>query len=108
MKKEDAIALWLDEIGDTQYAYDFSGKKIKRDDYLEKNQVGWVVSYVKPIALGGTQDKGNVMIMHHRTHDEKGLHYPEFSIGHKKYIAHHEEKGDFYYIEECLNEEDDD
>jgi hypothetical protein len=108
MKKEEALALWLDEIGDTAYAHDFSGKKIKRDDYLEKNEVGWVVSYIKPLSLGGTKDKGNVIIMHHRTQDEKGTLYPEFAIGHKKYIAHHDVKGDFYYIEECLSDEDDD
>ena len=107
MEKKEALELWLDEIGDIQYSYDFSGKKIKRDDYLLQNEVGWVISYVRPLELGGPKDKGNVRIMHHRTMEEKGLNYPEFTIGHKKYIAHHDEKGNFYYIEECLTEDDD-
>lgn len=107
MEKKEALELWLDEIGDRQYSYDFSGKKIKRDDYLEKNEVGWVVTYIKPLSIGGNKDKGNVIIMHHRTMEEKGTNYPEFIIGHKKYICHHDEKGDFYYIEEFLDEEDD-
>lgn len=107
MEKEKAIILWLEEIGDSLYAYDFSGKKIKRDDYLVKNQVGWVISYIKPIDLGGEISKNNSMIMHHRTAEEKGLHYPEFTIDHKRYLAQYDAKGKFYYIEECLDEEDD-
>lgn len=107
MTKEQALSLWLDEIGDLVYAYDFSGKKIKRDDYNIKNEVGWVVSYIKPISLVGPKNKGNVIIMHHRTEEEKGNNYPAFLIGHKKYLAHYESKDDFYYIEEDLVEEDD-
>lgn len=107
MNKKEALELWLDEIGDITYSYDFSGKKIKKDDYLENNEVGWVVTYIKPLALGGKKDKGNVIIMHHRTEEEKGLHYPEFTIGHKKYAIQHEKKDDFYYIEEVLDDEDD-
>ena len=107
MEKKNALELWLDEIGDVAYAYDFSGKKIKRDDYLENNEVGWVVTYIKPLALGGRIDKGNIIIMHHRSEEEKGLNYPEFTIGHKKYQVQHELKGDFYYIEEVLDDEDD-
>ena len=38
MTKEEALLLWLDEIGDNLYAYDFSGKKIKKTDYLMNNK----------------------------------------------------------------------
>lgn len=106
MNKNQALELWLDEVGEQVYTYDFSGKKIKRDDYNVKNEVGWVVTYVKPIQLGGTNNKGNIIIMHHRTADEKGNNFPEFEIGHKKYIAYYNQKEDFYYIEECLEDED--
>jgi hypothetical protein len=107
MEKNKALELWLDEIGNQAYSYDFSGKKIKMDDYLEKNEVGWTVTYIKPLELGGEKNKGNVIIMHYRTQEEKGLNYPEFCVGHKKYIAQYDVKGDFYYIEEFLDEEDD-
>ncbi len=108
MTKEEALLLWLDEIGDNLYAYDFSGKKIKKTDYLMNNEVGWVISYIKPPKLGGAKTKGNIIIMHHRTEEEKGNNYPEFMIGHKKYTAFYEAKDDFYYIEENLLEEDED
>lgn len=107
MDKDKALALWLDEIGDTTYAYDFSGKKIKMADYLEKNEVGWVVAYIKPLELGGKKEKGNSVIMHYRTQDEKALNFPEFYIGHNRYECFYDKKGDFYYIEQLLDDEDD-
>ena len=32
MNKEDALKVWLHEFGDVDYAHDFTGRKIKRDD----------------------------------------------------------------------------
>jgi len=107
MDNNEALALWLDEIGDHEYSYDFSGKKIKREDYQNDNQVGWVVTYIKPLALGGEKNKGNVIIMNQNTNEQKGLNYPEFSVDHKKFRALYNEKGDFHYIEEILEEDDD-
>ena len=57
-------------MGDKEYSYDFTGRKIKRSDYLVKNQVGWVVSTPKPLELG-KDDMGNIIIMHHRTLEEE-------------------------------------
>jgi|SRR5690554_4523485 len=107
MDSKKALELWLDEIGEQMYSYDFSGKKIKKDDYNIKNQVGWVVTYIKPIELGGKKNKDNVIIMHHRTHEEKGLNYPKFIIDHTSYICRYDEEEDFHYIEEILDEDDD-
>ena len=33
MKKDDALMLWNVAFGDKEYAYDFSGRKMKRSDY---------------------------------------------------------------------------
>jgi len=106
MTKEDALAIWLDEIGNQEYSYDFSGRKIKREDYMVDNQVGWVVTYIKPIELGGMANKGNIIIMNYLTKEQKGMNYPEFIIDYKHYIAQYDKKGDFHYIEEILEEED--
>lgn len=107
MNKDEALKMWLDEIGDVEYSYDFSGKKIKQSDYLETNQVGWVVTYIKPLELGGPQNKNNSIIMHHRTLDEKGLNYPKFTIVDKAYQVIYDEREDFYYIERIINEDED-
>ena len=35
--KKEALELWVREMGDKEYSYDFTGRKIKREEYLEKN-----------------------------------------------------------------------
>ncbi|HNZ78278.1 MAG TPA: hypothetical protein PLH44_04200 [Bacilli bacterium] len=106
--KKDAIKLWEAEMGNTEYAYDFSGKKIKKADYMENNEVGWVVTYLKPIELGGPTHIGNTIIMHQRTLEEKGLNYPNFIIVGQEYTVKYDEKGDFYYVEKVLSDDEDD
>ena len=90
---------------DKEYAYDFSGRKIKKDDYNKENQVGWVVGYMKPLELGGKDYDGNTIIMHHTTLEEKGLNYPEFQIMNKTYKIVYDDKEDFYYIEKTSNDD---
>ena len=34
ISKERALKLWKLEMADKEYAYDFSGKKIKKSDYI--------------------------------------------------------------------------
>ncbi len=97
--KKRAFELWKLVIGDKEYGYDFAGKKIKKEDYLVNNQVGWVVSYVKPLELGGPSDDSNTVIMHIETLEERDNQYPNFTIVGKKYVAKYDEKEDFYYIE---------
>lgn len=108
LNKVDALKLWQNEMGNKEYAYDFSGKKIKCADYEVKNQVGWIATYLRPLEAGGTDNAGNIIIMHHRTFEEWNYQYPEFSLDLQKYIIHYEEKGDFYYIEKVLEEDEDD
>ena len=108
MDKDKALVIWNHEFGDKEYAYDFAGRKIKRDDYLEGNQVGWVVTYMRPLSSGGTTDTGNIIIMHHRSADEKGISYPQFIVDGSDFIVKHEKKGDYYYIEKVLDIDDED
>ena len=105
MKKSDAMNLWKEAFGDKEYAYDFAGRKIKKTDYGETNQVGWVVGFMRPIEVGGKDYDGNTIIMHHNTIDEKGLEYPVFTCLNKKYIVCYDESEDFYYIEKESNDE---
>lgn len=108
INKQDALNIWQHEMGDKEYSYDFAGKKIKRSDYLEKNQVGWVITYLKPVELGGKNNIGNTIIMHHRTFEEKGLQYPKISIDNQEYMIYYCEKEDYYYIEKVLSDDEED
>lgn len=103
ISKEDAMKVWLHEFGDVDFAKDFTGRKIKRVDYLVENQVGWVVTFVKPLSLGGPYDEGNVIIMNHITAYDKGDDYPCFEVAGVKYQAFYDKKGDFHYIEKVFN-----
>lgn len=105
MNKQKALELWKYEMQNKEYAYDFAGRKIKKTDYNEKNQVGWVIAYMKPLELGGKDYDGNTIIMHHTTCEEKGLNYPEFEIMNKLYKVVFDEKEDFYYIEKISTED---
>ena len=106
MTKEEALEIWLREIGDTEYSYDFAGRKIKRSDFNILNEVGWQIGYLKPIALGGKENDGNRIIVHHRTLEEKGDNYPAFSIDHDQYEVIYDAKSDYYYVEKNLDNED--
>ena len=106
--RSEAMELWLHEMGDKEYSYDFTGRKIKRSDYLENNQVGWVISYLKPLELGGTDNIGNIILMHHRTLEAKGMQFPNIKIDEDEYVVHYSKKDDYYYIEKILSEDEDD
>ena len=36
--KAEALKIWEHEFGNVLYAYDFTGRKVKKDDYLVKNK----------------------------------------------------------------------
>lgn len=102
MEKELALKVWKHEFGDVEYAHDFTGRKVKKSDYLIENQVGWVVSYIKPLSLGGKDHTDNMIILNHNTAYEKADNYPIFEVVGKKYQICYDEKEDFYYIEAVL------
>ncbi len=106
MDKNEALKIWEHEYGDHVYAHDVIGRKIKRSDYMVDNQVGWVVTYMRPLNKGGTKDEGNTIILHHHTAFEKGDRYPEFFVDSIKYAVKYEEDGDFYYIESSEERDD--
>ena len=107
MDKTSALKVWEHEYGQAEYARDITGKKIKRDDYNIENQVGWVISYMFPLSLGGKEEVDNMIILHHRTAEEKGDDYPVFSVDSMQFQIVHDEDGDFYYVE-ALGARDDD
>ena len=102
MKKEEALQVWFHEYGDNEYAHDFSGRKIKKDDYNVQNQVGWVVSYICPLSHGGKKNADNMIILHHSTNYEKADNYPDFEVVGVKYTIKYDDKDDFYYIEKVM------
>jgi len=108
MDKAQALTIWQKEIGNKEYTHDFAGRKIKQSDYLESNQVGWLVSYLHPLNQGGKNNDGNIIIMHHRTAEEKGEQFPDFSANNRQYHIEYNRKDDYYYVERVMDSDDDD
>ena len=106
--KEEALSIWEHEMGKKEYAYDFAGKKIKFDAYLKNNEVGWVITFLRPLSLGGSNNLNNIIIMHHRTFNERNDQYPKFTIDEKEYIVHHNVNEDYYYLEKIIDDDNDD
>ena len=40
MDKKEALKVWFHEYGNNEYAYDITGRKIKREDYQKTKSVG--------------------------------------------------------------------
>lgn len=104
MNYDEALKVWLHEFGDVEYSHDFSGRKIKRSDYMKDNQVGWVVSHIKPLSLGGLDNADNRIILNHNTAYDKGDNYPDFEVVGVKYTICHDTAEDFYYIEKVIED----
>ena len=54
--------------------------------------MGWVVSYVCPLELGGPNNEGNTIILNHNTAYEKANHFPDFEVVGTKYTICHDEE----------------
>ncbi|HHU80243.1 MAG: hypothetical protein ACOX40_03425 [Bacilli bacterium] len=108
MDRSEALKIWEHEFGDLDYAYDFVGRKIKREDYDVENQVGWIVGYMRPLSQNGPTHIGNIIIMHHHTAREKGDSYPYFKVEEVEYVVRYVEKGDYYFIEKVQEDDDED
>jgi hypothetical protein len=63
-----------------------------------------VVTYVKPLELGGPKNEGNTIILNHNTAYEKANNYPKFEVVGVKYKICHDEIDDFYYIEKIIED----
>ena len=73
----------------------------------EKNQVGWVITYIgrwkqAEMTISGTSSSCIIARL------RNGLPISEFSIAGNDYRIHYDEKGDYYYIEKVLIDDDDD
>lgn len=76
--KETAMRLWEEHFGSTRFAEDFHGNLMCKDGYgdpaffiYEQNGVfinysrkiycGWNIHHIMPVALGGTNEKRNLL-----------------------------------------------
>ncbi|MDR1230199.1 MAG: HNH endonuclease [Spirochaetaceae bacterium] len=62
---------WIKEFGNTEYAKDFAGRKIKRSEQGKNTEQGWTVDHILPGSKNGINDLGNLQITSFKTNQEK-------------------------------------
>ncbi|MCL1993732.1 MAG: HNH endonuclease [Spirochaetes bacterium] len=72
IKRETAMKLWDRQFGGATTASDFKGRVILKAAYgQDGSQFGWNIDHIQPKALGGTDRKENLQIVHIETNREK-------------------------------------
>ena len=80
--RKNALRLWFQYYGNSEYAEDFDGGLMYRDAYDKKNffiqedgrkiYCGWNINHILPIGHGGTNKKSNLIRTNIITNDEAG------------------------------------
>ena len=105
MDRKNALRIWEAAYGKVVEATDFSGRKINKSAYEQRNsKFGWVVTYLLPKSEGGKDNPDNLICLHSETALEKGDNFPFFTVNDKKYVLTNVE-GSGWVIEEALDSE---
>lgn len=101
-----ALKLWEELYGKSVEAVDFTGRKMNKSAYEQKNsKLGWTVSCLLPRSVGGKTTLDNLTCMHIKTAEEKGEEFPCFIAADKKYGIACDEQTGRYIIEEVNDSE---
>ena len=105
MDRKNALRVWEAVYGKVVEATDFSGRKINKSAYEQRNsKFGWVVTHLLPKSEGGKDTPDNLLCLHSETAMEKGDKFPFFTVNDKKYVLTNNE-GSTWVIEEALDSE---
>ena len=79
LNRETAMRLWNKTFGKDTKASDFTGRKIVKGAYGDRNSdYGWNVDHILPVSHGGKTNDSNLVITHISTNDEKADKFPCF------------------------------
>lgn len=86
LNHEIAMKLWVKTFGKEIKATDFSGRKIAKGAYNDRNsEFGWNVDHIFPQKLGGKTAEHNLIICNIKTNDEKADKFPGFVANGKRF-----------------------
>ena len=79
LNRETALRLWNKTFGKETKVSDFSGRRIVKGAYGDRNSdFGWNVDHILPVSHGGKTNDSNLIITHIKTNDEKADKFPCF------------------------------
>lgn len=86
LNRETAMRLWNKSFGKETKVTDFSGRKIVKGAYNDRNsEFGWNVDHILPQSKGGVTADYNLICCHIKTNDEKADRFPCFTANKLKF-----------------------
>ena len=86
LNRETAMRLWSKNFGKETSVFDFSGRKIVKGAYNDRNsEFAWNVDHIYPQSKGGATNDSNLIVCHVLTNDEKANKFPCFTANKKKF-----------------------
>lgn len=86
LNRETAMRLWNKTFGKDTSAHDFTGRKIVKGAYNDRNsEFAWNVDHIYPQSKGGATNDSNLIVCHILTNDEKANKFPCFTANKKKF-----------------------
>jgi hypothetical protein len=66
------------ELWFTFFKRDACGASIEKDEFGKETEYGWEIDHIVPVAMGGTDDLGNLQPLHWENNRSKGNDYPHW------------------------------
>lgn len=86
LNRETAMRLWNKTFGKETSVQDFTGRKIVKGAYNDRNsEFAWNVDHIYPQSKGGATNDSNLIVCHVLTNDEKANKFPCFTANKKKF-----------------------
>lgn len=86
LNRETAMRLWNKTFGKETSVQDFTGRKIVKGAYNDRNsEFAWNVDHIYPQSKGGATNDSNLIVCHILTNDEKANKFPCFTANKKKF-----------------------
>lgn len=86
LNRETAVRLWSKTFGKETSVFDFSGRRIVKGAYNDRNsEFAWNVDHIYPQSKGGTTNDSNLIVCHILTNDEKADKFPCFTANKQKF-----------------------
>ena len=86
LNRETAMRLWSKTFGKETSVFDFSGRKIVKGAYNDRNsEFAWNVDHIYPQSKGGATNDSNLIVCHILTNDEKADKFPCFTANKQKF-----------------------
>lgn len=86
LNRETAMRLWNKSFGKSISAHDYSGRKIVKSAYNDRNsEFAWNVDHIFPQCKGGKTNDSNLIVCHILTNDEKADKFPCFTANNQKF-----------------------